>query len=146
MSNGTQVYTGNGFERFFEHIGHDVAVVFTSGEKLVAKLPEFIKAAKDAGTDAEQLVPLVQNVITAAMAFVKPAASVLAAFGSGGTNLTADENAIGSVVAEAPALESDLQVFVSAVKALAIAIGADWEQLVADLTGTSSATTETASA
>jgi len=37
-------------------------------------------------------------------------------------------------VSQAPALKSELETFVAAVKALAVAIGVDWKQLVADLT------------
>lgn len=123
----------NEFEKIVETVGHDVAVVFGAGEKLVANLPKFIKAFDDGAVDAKAIVPLVQNVISAGVAFVKPAAAIGAAVAGAGTNLAADEVAIASVVAEAPALETQIAAFVAAVKALAVAIGADWSQLVADL-------------
>jgi hypothetical protein len=78
-------------------------------------------------------VPLVQNVVTASLAFAKPAASIAAAVGSAGTNLAADEAALAAIVSEAPTLQSHLTAFVAAVKALAVEIGADWTQLLADL-------------
>jgi hypothetical protein len=133
MSVQAEVYSGNDFERFFEHVGHDVKVVFSAGEKLVADLPKFIKAAEDTGGDVKQIVPLVQNVITAALAFAKPAIAIGAAVGTAGVNLAADEAAIAAVISAASSLDASLNAFVAAVKALAIAIGADWKQLDADL-------------
>jgi hypothetical protein len=133
MTTAAAVYTGNDFEKFFEHVGHDAKVVFLSSEKLVAELPKFIKAAEDTGGDVKQIVPLVQNVIAASLTFAKPAIAIGAAISTAGTNLAADEAAISIVISSAGSLESALTTFVAAVKALALAIGADWDQLVADL-------------
>jgi len=133
MSTTEVVYTGNKFAQFFEHVGHDAKVVFSVGEKLVADLPKYIKTAEDAGGDVKQIVPLVQNVITASLSFAKPAIAISAALATAGTNLSADEAAIAAVVGAASSLDSAMKVFIAAVKALAVAIGADWKQLVVDL-------------
>jgi|GEM_PF-1827206 len=133
MSTTQPAYTGNAFEMFFEHVGHDAKVVFLSGEKLLTKLPIYIKAVEDAGGDVGQIVPLVQAVISASLAFAKPAIAISAAVGTAGTNLAIDEAAVSAVVSEAGTLDSTLATFIAAVKALATAIGADWTELVADL-------------
>jgi hypothetical protein len=129
----SSVSTPNGFEKFFEKVGHDIKVVFTAGEKLVADLPKFIQGAEDVGGDVKQIVPLVQAVLTASLAFAKPAIAIGAAIGTAGINLAADEAAFTSVISEAETLQSQIVTFVAAVKALATAIGADWTHLLADL-------------
>jgi hypothetical protein len=122
--------------KILEDVGHDIKVVFSAGEKLVADLPKYIKDAEDAGADAKRIVPLLQNVVTASLAFAKPAAAIAAAVGLAGTNLGADETAIASILALVPSLQSKLSSFVAAVKALAVETGADWTQLLADLSAT----------
>ena len=124
----------NGFEKFFETIGHDAKVVLGEGEKLVTDLPRFVKAADDAVSEVKQVVPLVQAVVAASLALGKPVIAIESAVSSAGLNLAADESAIALVVSQGPALTSELDAFVAAVKALAVAIGVDWQQLVADLT------------
>ena len=130
----------NGFVAFFEHVGHDVEVVFGCGERLVADLPKYIKTAEDAQADAVKVVPLVQNVIATSLAFAKPAIAIGAAVSGAGANFIADEAAIAAVLAIVPTLQGLLAAFVAAVKALASAIGVDWSQLIADLSGSALST------
>jgi hypothetical protein len=118
---------------FFDAVGHDVKIVFIDADKIVSNLPKFIAEAKDAEADVKQVVPLVQAVVTAALALAKPAVAVGAAVGSAGVNLAADETAIASLISAGPQIESGLTAFVAAVKALAQAIGADWTALIAEL-------------
>lgn len=127
----------NGFEKFFATIGHDVKVVFVDSEKLLTNLPKYIKTATDAGREIEEIVPLVQNVIGAAMNFAKPAVAIGSAFASAGGNLTLDITALKAVETELPTFKKDVETFALAIKALAEAIGADWQELMADLEVTS---------
>ena len=135
MSTTAPVYTGNGFEKFIEHVGHDIKVVFTAGERVVADLPKFIKTATDGGQDIKHIVPLVQDVVAASMAFAKPAVAIGAAIGSAGTNFAADTAAVSTILGLVPTFQASLQTFFAAIKALAEEIGVDWKQLAADLSG-----------
>lgn len=135
MSESTPVYTGNAFDKFFEHVGHDVHVVFTAGESLVDKLPNFIKAAEDAEKDVPEIVALTQAAIKASIAFAKPGIAIVAALMANGTNILADATIIPTIEAEIPTFESTLSAFVSSIKALASAMGVDWTQLLDDITG-----------
>ncbi len=133
MSEGNPVYSGNAFEQFIEHVGHDVHVVFDAGEKLVANLPKYIKAAQDVHEDVAPIIPLVQAVIAASLALAQPVIAIGSAISTAGTNLAADEAALASVISAGPALQAKIVAFVAAVKALASQIGVDWSQLIADL-------------
>jgi hypothetical protein len=133
MTEQGAVKAGNAMERFFERLGHDARVVFESGERLVETLPKYIQAAELAGGDVKEIVPLVQAVITASLAFAKPAMAIAAALGAAGANLAADEAAISALAGAAGTLDAALGNFVAAVKALAEAIGADWKQVAAEL-------------
>jgi hypothetical protein len=123
----------NGFEKFFITVGHDIKVVVLAGEHVVAKLPEYIKTAKDAEQEVKDIVPLVQDVITKSIAFAKPAAAIGAAISAGGTNLAADTAVMSTILGSLPSLEADLQAFWGSVKTLAEAIGVDFSTLKADI-------------
>ena len=133
MSEQNPVYTGTSLEKFFEHVGHDVHVVFNVGESLVDKLPNFIKAAEDAEKDVPQIVSLVQAVIKTSIALAQPAISVVGTLVGNGANVIADTTVIPAVEADIPTFKTNLAAFVAAIKELASALGVDWTQLVNDL-------------
>lgn len=134
MSVQDPTYSGNGFEKFFEHVGHDFHVVFDVGANLITKLPQYIQDAKQAATDATQVVPLVQSVISASIALYQLGLPIFVAVSQAGVNLSADAAALAAIDAAIPNMQTAVNNFVAAVKALAVAIGADWTELIAQLT------------
>ena len=134
MSVDNPVYTGNVVQRFFEHFGHDIHLGLRIGEAVVTKLPTVIR---DIQSDQARVVPLVQAVIAKSIALAKAAVPVETAVAALGANVPADLAAVSSV----SPLETAVADLFDAIKALAIEIGVDWNQLAADLLAAPAPTT-----